>query len=179
MAKDVADDEGKEKKGSWGKVLLLTLNLLLFLAGVGFFLLTKFGLLSTNMLSATAQEGGEPVVEQPVAPKPAVARVRHPDNLVPFSLRPFTVNLNDPKRERYLRINLTADVWGEEAQQDLESRLPEIRNRLIFLLTSKSFTDINTVEGKYQLQEEIKKQINEAVGWDAVKEVYFTEFIVQ
>jgi flagellar basal body-associated protein FliL len=39
--------------------------------------------------------------------------------------------------------------------------------------------EINTTEGKYQLQEDITQQINETIGVALATKTYFTDFIVQ
>jgi flagellar protein FliL len=50
---------------------------------------------------------------------------------------------------------------------------------LIFLLSSKTFADIDSTQGKYDLQAEITKTINETLDGPFIKKTYFTEFIVQ
>jgi len=47
------------------------------------------------------------------------------------------------------------------------------------LLTSKTFDEIRTPEGKQDLREEIIRRVNQTLDRDVVKAVYFTEFIVQ
>ena len=68
---------------------------------------------------------------------------------------------------------------GSKAKEEFEKNLGQMRNRLLFLLSSKTFEDIGSIQGKYQLQEEISKSINEAVGAAVVEKTYFTEFVVQ
>jgi flagellar protein FliL len=46
-------------------------------------------------------------------------------------------------------------------------------------VTSKTFADIRTPEGKERLREDVIDRINHVLAQDAVKSVYFTEFIVQ
>ena len=45
--------------------------------------------------------------------------------------------------------------------------------------TSKTFAEIRTPQGKTLLREEIVNRLNRAMRKDAVKAIYFTEFIVQ
>jgi flagellar FliL protein len=47
------------------------------------------------------------------------------------------------------------------------------------ILSSKTFKDIANLDGKQKLKEEISNGINNALGYPAVMNVYFTEFIVQ
>ncbi|GIX47060.1 MAG: hypothetical protein KatS3mg131_1271 [Candidatus Tectimicrobiota bacterium] len=92
---------------------------------------------------------------------------------------PFIVNLSGDQGRRYLRVILQVEVPNDEAKNAVTSHMPQLRDRLIFLLSSKKFSDIHSIDGKYQLREEILRHLNEALGKEIVKKVYFTEFIVQ
>ena len=61
----------------------------------------------------------------------------------------------------------------------MKARLPQMRDLLLTLFTSKTFDEIRTPEGKQQLREEIIERVNQVLDRDLVKAVYFTEFIVQ
>jgi flagellar FliL protein len=97
--------------------------------------------------------------------------------LVP--LAPFLVNLSGDQGQRYLRLVAQVEVRGDLAKDELEKHLPEVRNRLLFLLTSKTFADISSTQGKYDLQADITKNINETLDGPFIRKTYFTEFIVQ
>ena len=94
-------------------------------------------------------------------------------------LAPFIVNLSGDQGQRYLRLVAQVEVRGELAKDELEKHRTEVRNRLIFLLSSKTFADIGNTQGKYDLQAEITKNINEALDGPFIKKTYFIEFIVQ
>ncbi|MBW2087159.1 MAG: flagellar basal body-associated FliL family protein [Deltaproteobacteria bacterium] len=57
--------------------------------------------------------------------------------------------------------------------------MPQIKDSLLVLLSSKTFIDIKTVEGKMRLRMEIIGRINNFLTSGRVKNVYFTEFVVQ
>jgi flagellar FliL protein len=54
-----------------------------------------------------------------------------------------------------------------------------IRDALITLLTTKSADEMLDREGKDKLRKEIRVLINEALRKELVKQVYFTQFVVQ
>ena len=62
---------------------------------------------------------------------------------------------------------------------DIDQRRPVIDDIVMTILSSKTFNEIATVEGKQTLKEELMTAINDALGYPAVMNVYFTEFIVQ
>jgi flagellar protein FliL len=209
MAENAApevEEQPRGKKRSRLKLLLLALNVLLFLAGVGSLAWTKFG--PKPAVSAVAQEqdqhedqkgsaAHEPAAKGHEAPAKAPAAAKasgghgssagtksagnHGGNgasaLVP--LAPFIVNLSGDQGQRYLRLVAQVEVRGELSKDELEKHQPEVRNRLLFLLSSKTFADIGSTQGKYDLQAEITKNINETLDGPFIKKTYFTEFIVQ
>jgi flagellar FliL protein len=185
MAGAVAEDvKPGAKKRSLGKVLLLAINVLLFLAGGGFFLLTKFGLLPASPAPPPAAEQepakpGQAEPAPPAAPAPVKAATPLVVELVSVPLQPFVVNLSGDNGRRYLRVVIQLQVKGSKGKDDIEKNIGKIRDRLLFLLSGKTFEDISAVQGKYQLQQEIAQSINEALGTIVVDKAYFTEFVVQ
>jgi flagellar FliL protein len=176
------------------KLLLLALNVVLFLAGVGSLAWTKFG--PKPVASAVAQgqdhhedqkgtAAHEPAAKGHEAPAKAPAAAKasggHGGSTAPtlVPLAPFIVNLSGEQGQRYLRLVAQVEVRGELSKDALEKHLPAVRNRLIFLLSSKTFVDIVSTQGKYDLQAEITKNINETLDGPFIKKTYFTEFIVQ
>lgn len=94
-------------------------------------------------------------------------------------LDPFLANLADEAQSRYLKMTLQVEFVGAEAPPAFDARLPQIRDVILTLVTSKTFADIRTPEGKERLREDVIDRINHVLAQDAVKSVYFTEFIVQ
>lgn len=95
-----------------------------------------------------------------------------------LALEPFIANLADDGGRRYLKATFQVD-FGSSVPGNMQARLPQVRDLLLTLFTSKTFDDIRTPEGKQQLREEIIGRINQVLDRDVVKAVYFTEFIVQ
>ncbi|MCC6764865.1 MAG: flagellar basal body-associated FliL family protein [Deltaproteobacteria bacterium] len=96
-----------------------------------------------------------------------------------LSLDPFIANLADDGGRRYLKATFQIDFGNAEIPPAMQARLPQTRDLLLTLFTSKTFDDIRTPEGKQQLREEIIARVNQVLDRDLVKAVYFTEFIVQ
>jgi flagellar FliL protein len=61
----------------------------------------------------------------------------------------------------------------------MEKRMPIINDVINTLLTSKTFEEIYTVEGKEALRGEIREELNRRIPGLGVIAVYFTEFVVQ
>jgi flagellar FliL protein len=184
MAEAVAEAvTGKEKKRSLGKILLLGVNTLLFITGVAFFLLTKFGILHepevTEQSHPQAAHGEHKPAPAPSASHGAAPAHAPSGELATVPLQAFVVNLSGENGRRYLRLVVQLQVQGTKAKEEIEKHSGKLRDRVIFLLSSKTFEDLNTSEGKYQLQTEITKKLNDALGGAIIEKTYFTEFIVQ
>lgn len=99
-------------------------------------------------------------------------------------LEGFTVNLADPEETHFLRatIDLGIDRLPEGAQKDKPSlSLPvaRIRDAILSVLTVSKANDLLTPEGKAQLKKNLLDSLNRAVPELDVREIYFTEFLVQ
>ena len=110
---------------------------------------------------------------------PAEARVEEPAVGALLPLDPFLANLADEDGRRYLKATLQVEFFGRRVPDDFNARVPQMRDLLLTLLTSKLFAEIRTPEGKALLRDEIINRMNRALNKDLVKAVYFTEFIVQ
>jgi flagellar FliL protein len=96
-------------------------------------------------------------------------------------LEPFIVNLMDKSDsgKRYLKTTIELDVMGQEGLDLIESRKAQLRDAILLLLTSQSFMEINTIEGKLELKRSILLRINQVLSEKVVNNIYFTEFVVQ
>jgi len=98
-----------------------------------------------------------------------------------FPLESFIVNLVDRSGigKRYLKVTLALEVRDEEKKKIVEGYTAELRDTILLLLSSQSFSEISTMEGKLELKQALLSRINHAVGGGVVQRVYFTEFVVQ
>jgi len=96
-------------------------------------------------------------------------------------LETFTVNLAD--QESYLQTEIQLLVGDAKVGEKLNARLPEVRDAMIRLLSSKTAEELAQQEGKDKLANDIEKQINEVLGVKkkskGVKKVLFGAFIIQ
>lgn len=95
--------------------------------------------------------------------------------LVP--LETFLVNLSGAHGRKLLKINMELEVNNAEVQEEIEKIKPKIRDYIIIIVSSKSFAEVSTKEGKDALREEIKNQINLFLTKGQINKVFFTEFL--
>ncbi len=100
------------------------------------------------------------------------------------TLDPFTVNLqHGDSSSQYLQVGLVLKITDDAAAEAIKLYMPEIRNRVLLLLSSKSAGDLATAEGKKTLSTELAQEILQpltgkvpAKGLDSV---LFTSFVIQ
>lgn len=96
--------------------------------------------------------------------------------LVP--LETFLVNVAGSRGRKLLKINMELEVTNAEVAEEVEKTKPRIRDYIIIIASSKSFAEISTTDGKNALREEIKNQINLILQKGQIKNVFFTEWIM-
>ncbi len=151
-------DEKKPKQSNLLKIIVIV-SALLITAGSGAFAYFKF--------FAADQQKDE---------KPEEVEVMDPKELI-FPLDPFVVNLGGPSN--FLKLTIQLEMTLPEDKQYLESRLAPIRDSIVILLSSKTAESVSSPAGKLQLKDDINVRINQALGKDLIRNVYFTEFVMQ
>jgi len=96
-----------------------------------------------------------------------------------FAMKPFIVNLADPKGKRYLKIKLSLELETPELLEKATKLEPKLQNIVIMMLTSLSFEEVMTPEGKVRIRDELQERFNQVIRPDKIKNIYFTEFVVQ
>ncbi|WP_298431954.1 flagellar basal body-associated protein FliL [Geobacter sp.] len=96
-----------------------------------------------------------------------------------FAMEPFIVNIYDGQEIRYLRTKIEFETAGAAAKADIESRQAPLRDAILVLLTTKTLQDVQDLQGKNQLRDEIMTAVNKILPPGKVTKVYFTDFVVQ
>jgi flagellar FliL protein len=169
---EIKDDKGpagespKAKKGKKGLILLI--GGLFFLAAIG-----SIFFFAPSILP----EAVNPFKKGDASPKekrPEPAKQGHI-----YSLESMIVNLADTEFQRYLKVKMDIESEKPKPDEEFEKRLPQLKDAIITILTSKTFSDISESKGKMQLKEEIILKANQLFETFKVKTIYFTEFVVQ
>ena len=99
-----------------------------------------------------------------------------------FEVGTFTVNLlPSPGRitSRYLRTQLVFEANLPKTVQELEQRTPQVKDKIINLLRSKTVEEMMDPQGADRLREEIKDEINQLLREGEITEVYFIDLVIQ
>ena len=184
MAEEEAGEEGgeaageEEKKGLPIKLILIVVGVLA-LAGGGYFAYTNFFQEEAVEESAEKDKNGEEGGEDGEGAYGENAEELPPGVGVMFTMDPFVVNLAGSNGKRFLKVTATLELSSPEVNPEFEENLQKITDSILVLLSSKSFEDVYSVQGKFKLKDEITTRVNRFLVVGHVKDAYFTEFIVQ
>jgi flagellar protein FliL len=160
-AGDAAPPKSKKKLIVFGLIIVLVLAIVG--GGAVFFLMKK---------KAPSGKGEEEVHQE----EPAKAPVFIP-------MEPFTVNLQSEEHDKYLQLTMTLQVDDDKQVEAIKANMPQVRSRLLMLLSSKDAEEIMTKEGKDKLVEEIMNQVRTPFSPKGdpqkVSGVFFTSFVIQ
>jgi flagellar protein FliL len=96
---------------------------------------------------------------------------------------PFVVNIQSQSNNRFLQLTLEAMTYDKEVTTDIDQYMPIIRNNILLLLSSLTYDQVSTLDGKQKLREDILKEIQnvlkDKIGKSGVDNVYLTSIVMQ
>jgi flagellar FliL protein len=95
-----------------------------------------------------------------------------------FSVGDFTANLAGPASTHYVKVTVNFEMNKEADEDELKARKPQFRDKVISLLNSKQPSDVQSIEGRNSLKEEIKTVSNTFLKKGKIEGVYFSAFVV-
>lgn len=97
---------------------------------------------------------------------------------VMLTMDPFVANLaGSPKK--VLRTTIHLEMLNEQGFEEAMDLGPKARDQIMKTLSGMNYSDIETIQGKLFLKNEIIKELNELMRVGTVKDIYFGEFVVQ
>ena len=96
-----------------------------------------------------------------------------------FPLDPLIVNLAGSQGKWFLKVTISLEISTPEVHAELKENLQKVTDSILVLLSSKTFEDVYSVQGKFKLKDEVTTRVNRFLVVGHVKEAYFTEFIIQ
>ncbi len=171
---DDIDDELTDKKsgGKLKKFLLIGIILLLGVGGGAYYFMS--GSADSKVTSKDGDEESNEDEEEEVERQTPYYFTLNP---------PFVVNFYGKGQAKFLQVNIEGLTRDPSIKEDITTHLPHIRNNIVLLLSSKSYDDLITPEGKEALRKEVlselRKILKKETGRDKIEDVFFTNFVMQ
>ena len=190
-----AEAEQAPKKGKKGLIIGIAAAVLVLVIGGA----AAFFLMKGKPAPADEEEGDEAPAQVEKAKKAAKAHAGTPPSFV--KLDPFTVKLQTEQQDAYLQATPELRVLDAHLAETIKQYTPEIRHKLLLILSGKTASEISTPQGVQKLANEMRVSINaileppapkrrkgakepeepgdQAGPEDPVQAVLFTSFIIQ
>ncbi len=174
MAEEEMEEKSPKKSGG-GKMLLVVIIVLILLVLVG------GGLAAFLLLSGSGEEvSQQPQQVQMQKKRGSSARSTNLLTIGPmYPMEQFVVNLLSESGGRFLKTSLDIELENQEMSPEMDMKKPAIRDIIIRTLSSKTFEEIGTEKGKERLKDEMVEKINEILADGQIKNIFFTNFVVQ
>ena len=96
-----------------------------------------------------------------------------------YTFKPFHLNLGNPLENRYLRLEIAVEFkQGETQKQEIEARLPQLRDAVIAVASRKTREFLLGPDGKDQLRLEILTRINQYMDMK-IESVFITDLLIE
>lgn len=129
------------------------------------------------------------LTKKPVSIKDAKKPIEKSAPPVFLALDNFIVNLQTDNGDKYLQTGITLQVRNEEQLSYYKTNMPQLRSRILLLLSNKSAEELLSNEGKLKLEDELIKKVQMPYNKDEptpkeaeerrILGVYFTSFMIQ
>ena len=157
----ISQIESSKKKGGEKKLLFILIPALLVLGGGGF---AAYHFLFAQ---TKAKAPSKPVGVSQIKPGPMI------------NLKPFLTNLADKDKTAYIKVSISIELKQGSNLGTFKQLTPQIRNRIIMIMSSKTSREINTPQGILSLRHQIARSLNQILGDGTVTGVYFNNYLVQ
>ena len=168
MAKEQVAEKETRKEGTM-KFVPIILGAVVLEVVLAYFLVTK--IIAPQMRAAAQQTSLE---EEGEKKSKTIGKI--------YEIKDIIVNPAGTGGSRYLNTTVGLEVENEKLFVELESRMPQIRDTLIDILVGKTIEQLDGVEDKRLLREEILTRINDILPDsenEKVAHVYFIDFVIQ
>ena len=157
-------------------VVLLAVNLLAAIGAVGMLVYAKL-IYKRPVITETSERAKLAEEQQKRKPAGPAGALVFP--VVTVNLDPAPSEGAGPGKIHYATLSFTLSTVDKEAEKRLEAIRPLIEDRLLTLVGRKGYTELTSVQGRYQLRSQLRDSANQMAKDALVTDVFFTDFVVQ
>lgn len=154
---------------SKGLIVLAVLNLIGVLGGGAL----TFMALSEPLIEPTSKDAKDMLISEYLHHQKIFG-----EKPIIFSFDPLTVNLSDATEERVVQLELNLEMMDEKSFEEVVTRQAAVRDAVVKILAQKKYEELNTVQGKLFLKDDISMAVNQQLSRGLIKGVYFTSFFM-
>lgn len=166
---DTGEGGGARRKVSGKKLILFILLPVLVLLGAG------VGVYMSGLLDPVLGLNEKTAEAEQAEADEAAAQPGHF-----HELDEMTVTLRSQgSKTRFLKLQLTLELESEADAQRIEEVMPRIKDNFQVFLRELRVAELEGSEGVYRIREELLSRVNDAAAPVEVKDVLFTDMLIQ
>lgn len=172
MAEKEKKKDEQEKGGGKKKLIILIAVVVLLLAagGAAYFLLV----VKPHKIEEQRKHEEESKAAALIKPVPEETKIGPM-----VEIKEFVVNIIGEDAAHYVKASLSLELDKETTLDEVNKRMPQIRDAILLLIGNKTFEELQDIQGKNQVKAELKSKINSFLKTGSVNNIYLTDFVVQ
>ena len=163
----------KRRRGERGAISLWSILLIVALVA-------SWGVIGWLMLNKEAAAKEDPIIVEKEQVETLLETDQEERGL--FPLETLIVNLDDKDTARYLKTTIKLELTNKEFVakiQKNEITKAKLMDTILLVLSSKKYEALLGIEGRMRVRQELILRLNAIVEDKCIRNVYFTEFVVQ
>ncbi|MCB9071984.1 MAG: flagellar basal body-associated FliL family protein [Bdellovibrionaceae bacterium] len=161
----------KDRKPLILMILIIFNSLALLGVGAGLYMYAKATKQAIKQETEIAEDGAAEDKDKKTEESKDEAKI--------VALESFIINLNGSEGYKFMKITMSLDVDSKETEQEILARQAQVRDTIVVLLTSKSYSEVAGENGQEKLKEELVDTINSFLVKGKIKKILFTDYLFQ
>jgi len=91
----------------------------------------------------------------------------------------LVVNPAGSEGERYLAVSLALETTSASVETELEEKRVVVQDAVLNLLSKQTVDELSDPTNRGELKKALRREVNGILGPESVKQIYFTEFVLQ
>lgn len=171
MAEEEKEETTKKSGGNMVLIIIIALLILLLVGG---------GLAAFLLLGSDEPAPTPTAAQSSTTTSQSSARSTNMLSIGPvYPMDQFIVNLLSESGGRYLKVTLDIELDNDKLAAEMDMKRSLVRDIIIRTLSAKTYEEISTLKGKDRLKDEIVSKLNEVLADGRVRNIFFTDFVVQ
>jgi len=155
-----------EEEGNNGlmRLIIIAVSIVLVLSIIGFVMVKFVNPEQVSLGSVTGKESEQKEEKDEIGPT--------------YQLGNFTVNFAENQNYQFLKASIVFEVSHAKLNEELNKRNPQIRDLVISILRTQTPDDIKAPTTD-NIKSEIKTKVNDKLNTGEIKNVWFTQLVIQ
>jgi len=94
-------------------------------------------------------------------------------------VKDLVINSADTDDIHYFKIGLALEVMDKKKVEEVAARDAQIRDLVITEFSGQTVSEASTPKGREALRQQLLKKLNDTMGGQVLRNIFFTEYVAQ